>query len=128
MRTESSTTRSWVDSEHASCIHPGAEPVRGTQELLRTWTVLMANIGYIQFFLTDINVVYLPQASEEPHTAIVTCTENILSEAGVTSREDFTGGKAVATSILVRDGGTWKFLMRHASPVADLTVEDEGEL
>lgn len=116
----------WAQSEHTTCVHPGAAPVRGTAAVLRTWTMLMANVGYIQFFLTDIDMMTFPPGSDEPHTAVITCTENILSGEGLASAESFAGGKAIATSILVRDGQSWKIWMRHASPVIDLT-HNEGE-
>lgn len=122
----------WADSDHTSCVHPGAEPVRGTGSILRSWTMVMANVGYIQFFLTDIDIVTFPTGSDEPHTAVITCTENILSGDGLASAETFVGGKAIATSILVREPSTglgqaaqWKIWMRHASPVID-PRSDEG--
>lgn len=115
-------TSLWVDDVDTSCIHPGAEQLRGTDAVLRSWTVLMANVGYIQFFLTDVAVSTLPASSDDPDTAIVTCTENILSAEGMTPVESFTGGKAVCTSILVRErpSGAWRFWSRHASPVLEL--------
>ena len=123
----------WVDDPETSCVHPGAMPLRGTAAVLRSWTVLMANVGYIQFFLTDIDIMTFPPGGDEPHTAVITCTENILSGEGLASAGSFTGGKAIATSMLVRDPSTgsgqtaqWKIWMRHASPVVDLT-QTEGE-
>nr|MCW2729050.1 hypothetical protein [Aeromicrobium sp.] len=113
----------WVDDPGTSCVHPGAVPLRGTSQVLRSWTVLMANVGYIQFFLTDIDVVLLPRGSDEPDTAVVVCTENILSGEQMASPDAFAGGRAVCTSILVRVGGGWKFWSRHASPIADLPGE-----
>lgn len=122
----------WAQSEHATCVHPGSAPVRGTAAVLRTWTMVMANVGYIQFFLTDIDVMTFPPGSDDPHTAVITCTENILSGDGLASDESFSGGKAIATSMLVRDpssgsGQAWKIWMRHASPVVDLTRTEEEE-
>ncbi|MCD9155148.1 nuclear transport factor 2 family protein [Aeromicrobium duanguangcaii] len=105
----------WVDDPGTTCVHPGAPPLQGTAPILRSWTVLMAGVGYIQFFLTDVEVSLLP--AKDPTTAIVVCTENILSDGG--SVESFNGGRAVATSILVRDGGRWRFWARHASPLID---------
>jgi hypothetical protein len=116
----------WAQSEHVTCVHPGSAPVRGTGAVLRTWTMVMANVGYIQFFLTDIDVMTFPPGSDEPHTAFITCTENILSGDGLASADSFAGGKAIATSMLVRDGQSWKIWMRHASPVVDLP-RNEGE-
>ncbi len=115
----------WVDDADTSCVHPGALPLRGTAQVLRSWTVLMANVGYIQFFLTDVEVTTFPRGAAEPDTAVVTCTENILSGEGLSSAEAFSGGKLVCTSILVREPGGWKFWSRHASPIAELHVEDE---
>lgn len=116
----------WVDDPETSCVHPGALPLRGTPHVLRSWTVLMANVGYIQFFLTDIAVTTFPRGSTEPTAATITCTENILSGEGMSSPEAFAGGKIVCTSVLVRDAsggrtaGDWKLWSRHASPIAEL--------
>ena len=121
----------WVDDPGISCVHPGAVPLRGTSQVLRSWTVLMANVGYIQFFLTDIDVVTLPRGSDDPDTAVIVCTENILSGEGMVSAEAFAGGKAVCTSILVKDpsggrtAGDWKIWSRHASPIAELRMEED---
>jgi ketosteroid isomerase-like protein len=115
----------WVDDADTSCVHPGALPLRGTAQVLRSWTVLMANVGYIQFFLTDVEVATFPRGTDEPTTAVVTCTENILSGEGLSSAEAFAGGKAVCTSILVKEPGGWKFWSRHASPIATLHIDDE---
>lgn len=115
----------WVDDPDTSCVHPGAVPLRGTSQVLRSWTVLMATVGYIQFFLTDVDVVMLPRGSDEPDTAVIVCTENILSGEGMTSPDAFAGGRAVCTSIVVRTGGGWKFWSRHASPIAELMQEDD---
>jgi len=115
----------WVDDPDTSCVHPGAVPLRGTSQVLRSWTVLMANVGYIQFFLTDIDVRTFPLGDDDPTMAVIVCTENILSGEGMTSPDAFAGGKAVCTSILVRAGGGWKFWSRHASPIAELRMEDE---
>jgi hypothetical protein len=46
------------------------------------------------------------------------------------SVESFAGGKAVCTSILVRDRSgarDWRFWSRHASPVLDLDLDAEEE-
>lgn len=117
----------WVDDPETSCIHPGAMPLRGTPAVLRSWTVLMANVGYIQFFLTGREVTVLPPGDDDPSVVVITCTENILSGGEATGAETFSGAKAVCTSILVRDGAGWKFWSRHASPVAEIyNLDSEG--
>jgi hypothetical protein len=121
----------WVDSPSISCVHPGAEALEGTDAVLRSWTLLMANVGYIQFFLTDVQVSW--PLGPDADLAVVTCTENILSGEGTESPEQFSGGKAVCTAILVRDGGAgrragdWRFWSRHASPVLDIDPEAPEE-
>lgn len=113
----------WADAPDISCVHPGGLPLRGTSTVLRSWTVLMANVGYIQFFLTDVEQSALPRGAADPQAIVVTCTENILSGDGLAAA-DFVGGRAFSTSVLVRDGGTWKFWSRHASPVAEIEEID----
>ncbi|MDX6275917.1 MAG: hypothetical protein QOJ72_45 [Nocardioidaceae bacterium] len=117
----------WADDPETSCVHPGATPLRGTAAVLRSWTVLMANVGYIQFFLTEVELTTFPRGSDDPTTVAITCTENILSGSAPSAEEIFTGGKAICTSILIRDPSGWKFWSRHASPVADLGVTDPEE-
>lgn len=114
----------WVDDPDTSCVHPGATPLRGTAAVLRSWTVLMANVDYVQFFLTGLELTAFPRAAAKPTTVVITCTENILSGGAPSAEGTFTGGKAICTSILIRDPSGWKFWSRHASPVADLTVPD----
>ena len=115
-------TSLWVDDTTTSCVHPGAEILHGTTSVLRSWTVLMANLGYIQFFLTDVQV-QLP-LGPNGDVAVVTCTENILSGQEMAD-DSFTGGKAVCTSVLVRRGGRWQFWSRHASPVIEVQEVEE---
>ncbi|MGJ9422124.1 nuclear transport factor 2 family protein [Aeromicrobium sp. CF3.5] len=129
-------TALWSDDPETSCVHPGAPILHGTSEIVRSWLVLMAQIGYIQFFLTDIEITTLPLGSAEPDTAVVTCTESILTNApsvdedaepGPSDPTSFGAATAQSTSILVRHGesgsasagsaGDWTFWLRHASPV-----------
>ena len=115
----------WVDDTATTCVHPGAAPLRGTDAVLRSWALLMANVGYIQFFLTDVQVTH--PLGHDADVAVVTCTENILSGEGTESPEQFAGGKAVCTSVLVRSGDRWRFWSRHASPVLDIDAEAPEE-
>ena len=65
----------WLPGEDltVSCVHPGWPVLTGRGEVLRSYALIMANTEYIQFFLTDVGV------SMTGDTALVTCTENILS-------------------------------------------------
>lgn len=105
----------WAARSDVVCTHPGAEPIKGREQVLRSWAMIMANTDYIQFFLTDVDLSIAPGAGE-PTIAVVTCVENML--AGAASEDTFNGGKAVATNLFVRSGSGWKMWMHHGSPVA----------
>ena len=109
----------WLPGEATVCVPFGGEPVRGTAAVLRAWAVIMANTGYIQFILTDVAV---SRSADGGGTAVVSCTENVLSEASQTA-DSFIGGRAVASSVLVRTAGGWRFWTHHSSPVG--TSEDD---
>jgi ketosteroid isomerase-like protein len=81
----------------------------------------MASTEYIQFFLTDVEVSVLGD------TAVVTCTENILS--GGPTEDDgsagpLVGGLVVATNVFRRTESGWRLWSHHGSPVL---VEQEGD-
>ncbi|MGW0967929.1 nuclear transport factor 2 family protein [Streptomyces sp. NPDC002516] len=108
-----------------SCVHPGWPVLSGRGEVLRSYALIMANTEYIQFFLTDVRV------SVSADTALVTCTENILS--GGPSPEDsdelgpLVGQLVVATNVFRRTADGWKLWSHHASPVLAESGEDEDE-
>jgi len=116
------------DIDEVTCVHPGWAPVGGRGAVLRSWSMIMANTAYIQFFLTDVQV----QVSGD--IAVVTCGENILTGmggAGETGDADddesapgFAGGRAVATNIFRRTGDGWRLWVHHASPVLTSPAED----
>ncbi len=99
----------WDDEqpEALTCIHPGWPPLRGRDQVLRSWSALMATTEYIQFFLTDVTVAV------EGDIAVVTCTENVLT--GVT--QDGGAGAAVATNLFRRREGGWRLQVHHAGPL-----------
>ncbi|MDT0341765.1 nuclear transport factor 2 family protein [Streptomyces litchfieldiae] len=114
----------WLDTD-VSVVHPGWPVINGRGEVIRSYALIMANTEYIQFFLTDVEVSVLGD------TALVTCTENILS--GGPAEEDGTagplvGGLVVATNVFRRtEGGVWKVWSHHGSPVLIDREEEEGE-
>lgn len=100
----------WVD-DAAVCVHPGLSPIHGRKAVLRSWAAILAATPYLQFVLTDV-VVQMRDG-----TAVVTCTENLLSAAEGMPEIVFAGGHAVATNVFRRDGNTWRLWVHHASPV-----------
>ncbi|MFD7513172.1 nuclear transport factor 2 family protein [Streptomyces sp. NPDC059853] len=117
----------WIDAEDISVIHPGWPVISGRGEVLRSYALIMANSEYIQFFLTDVEVSVLGD------TALVTCTENILS--GGPAEEDgsagpLVGGLVVATNLFRRTeggDGEWKLWSHHGSPVLVEETDEESE-
>lgn len=104
-------TRIWLDDPETLCIHPGAEPLRGASSITRSWALIMANVPYIQFFLTDVEVSVLADV------ASVTCTENVLTADDRAGPDGFGGARAVATNVFVRTADGWRLWIHHASPV-----------
>ncbi|MGW1228761.1 nuclear transport factor 2 family protein [Streptomyces sp. NPDC001478] len=107
-----------------SCVHPGWPVLSGRREVLRSYALIMASTDYIQFFLTDVVV------SMTGDTALVTCTENILSggpaeEGG--SLGPLVGQLVVATNVFRRTPDGWKLWSHHGSPVLAETGEETDE-
>ncbi|MFF3642538.1 nuclear transport factor 2 family protein [Streptomyces sp. NPDC002564] len=108
-----------------SCVHPGWPVLRGRGEVLRSYALIMANTEYIQFFLTDLKV------GVAGDTALVTCTENILSGGpppeGGGELGPLVGQLVVATNVFRRTPDGWKLWSHHASPVLAETDDEEGD-
>jgi ketosteroid isomerase-like protein len=102
--------RLWVD-DAAICIHPGLTPIHGRKAVLRSWAAILAATPYLQFVLTDVVI------EMRDGTAVITCTENLLSAADGMPETVFAGGHAVATNVFRRDGDRWRLWVHHASPV-----------
>ena len=104
-----------VDPDALVCVHPGWPMLRGRDHVLRSWSAVMAGTDYIQFFLTDVAISVLGD------TAVVTCTENVLTEV----TEDGSGaGAVVATNVLLRRPDGWRVQVHHGSPVLGKLVDD----
>ncbi|MFJ4922276.1 nuclear transport factor 2 family protein [Streptomyces sp. NPDC088725] len=116
----------WLDGpdDAVSCVHPGWPVLTGRGEVLRSYALIMASTEYIQFFLTDVAV------SVAGDTALVTCTENILSGGPAEESGELgplVGQLVVATNVFRRASGGWKLWSHHGSPVLAETDEDEDE-
>jgi ketosteroid isomerase-like protein len=114
-----------ADTGVVSCVHPGWPVLTGRGEVLRSYALIMANTDYIQFFLTDTHV------SVTGDTAVVTCTENILSGGPAPEEGDelgpLVGQLVVATNVFRRTDAGWKLWSHHGSPVLAENDEDDDE-
>ncbi|MFC6879706.1 MULTISPECIES: nuclear transport factor 2 family protein [Actinomadura] len=112
----------WADGAYAdgvSCVHPGWPMLRGRDEVLRSWALIMANTAYIQFVLTDV------ESDVYGDHAVVTCKENVLTADEGTEAGFLAGGSIVATNVFVRSDGAWRLLLHHGSPI--LNGAEAGE-
>ena len=116
-----------ADAGVVSCVHPGWPVLTGRGEVLRSDALIMAHTDSIQFFLTDVHT------SVTGDTAIVTCTENILSGGPAPEGHDdelgpLVGQLVVATNVFRRTPDGWRMWSHHASPVlAENDTEDGDE-
>ncbi len=93
----------WVRSDDAVCAHPGRTPLRGWDEVWRSWEAILGSGGNPQVITTE-EVVTI-----RGDTAWVTVTENMIS-GGQT-------GAAAALNIFEHDGERWRMVVHHAAPV-----------
>ena len=109
--------RVWDDvaPDAVVCVHPGWPMLRGRDQVLRSWSAVMAGTDYIQFFLTDVAI------SVTGDTAVVTCTENVLAEV---TESGSGAGAVVATNVLVRRPDGWRVQVHHGSPVLGQLVDE----
>jgi ketosteroid isomerase-like protein len=103
----------WDDLDPGAvvCVHPGWPMLRGRAHVLRSWSAVMAGTDYVQFFLTDV------QVSVEGDTAVVTCTENILTSISQMGIGGSGNAAVAATNVFRRRGDGWRLQVHHGSPV-----------
>ncbi|MET9803321.1 nuclear transport factor 2 family protein [Streptomyces sp. NPDC006368] len=116
----------WLDEAFGeiSCVHPGWPVLTGRGEVLRSYALIMANTEYIQFFLTDVKV------SVAGDTALVTCTENILSGGPAEDGAELgplVGQLVVATNVFRRTPDGWRVWSHHGSPVLAESGDEEDD-
>jgi ketosteroid isomerase-like protein len=95
----------WDAADDLVCVHPGAGLLTGRSRVLRSWAAILANVDYIQFVLSDVVV----RVSGD--TAVVTCTENVLTGDGTALH----GGSAIATNVFRRRDDRWRLWVHHTS-------------
>lgn len=101
----------WDTTDDVQCVHPGWPLLVGRARVMRSWSVLMANTTYIQFFLTDVTTAV------HGDVAVVTCQENILT--GIEDPDAGLGGsqRVITTNMFRRTDTGWRLWLHHASPV-----------
>jgi ketosteroid isomerase-like protein len=96
----------WAHGDGVACTHPGWATLRGWAAVSASWYALFNNGEHLQFIVTN------EHAQVVGDIAWVTCDENILGGDGG------SGGTVAALNLYGREGGRWKLLAHHGSPVA----------
>jgi hypothetical protein len=82
-----------------------------------SWQAIFSSTPFIQFVLTDERVLVVGAV------AVVTLDENILQAAGApegddVGTEELSGARVAATNVFVHEGGRWRMVHHHGSPVS----------
>ena len=112
----------WAEEHEAPdvvCVNPGWPLLRGRTEIMRAWSLIMANVTYIQYVLTETHI------GVSGGIAMVTCEENVLT-AEDDSPGFVAGGQVVTTNLFVETEHGWRLWSHHASPVL-MEEEEEAE-
>jgi ketosteroid isomerase-like protein len=107
----------WEHSDRVAVTHPGWPTLRGWARVAGSWDAIFRNTPYIQFVLTDDEVVVAGDV------AWVTLDENILQatgspDGGAADTEELSGAQVAAINVFVRTGDGWRMVVHHGSPVS----------
>lgn len=103
----------WEQSERATVTHPGWPVLRTWPRVAESWQRIFANTYYIQFFLSDEEIVVVGDV------AWATLFENILQEVAPPGGTQGSLGDArvAATNVFVRREERWRIVLHHGSMV-----------
>ncbi len=96
----------WSTAPGIACLHPGGPWQRGWDQVISGWEVVLANTGYIEVQITDVEV-----AVNDP-LAWVTCVELITSADGEGAS---AAAEVAATNLFLLDSGGWRIALHHTS-------------
>lgn len=99
----------WSPAPGVACLHPGGPWQRGWDAVSAGWELILANTGYIEFEIVDVEVTV-----NDP-VAWVTCVERITSAAG--EGGETAAAEVAATNLFVLDSTGWRIALHHASPI-----------
>lgn len=107
----------WHNSPHVQCIHPGAKPLVGYDNIVSMWSNMFQARDQV-FKGTDITPSDV-RVHVRGTSAFVTCTEEVLAPSGAERR-------MLATNIYRKLEGNWVLVHHHASQamVRGNSIED----
>jgi len=99
----------------ARCIHPGWDVLVGGSTIRESWQSIFSGGATLNVEAGDVEVSVFGEM------AWVQCLEQIrnLGETG----EQLSVARA--TNLFVKDGGGWRMILHHASPVPSPMEEDD---
>ncbi|MSP47798.1 MAG: DUF4440 domain-containing protein [Alphaproteobacteria bacterium] len=101
--------RLWAEAVGLVCVHPGWEALTRRAEILESWRGILESPDTPPIRCRDESVRFVGE------TAVVVCTEMIGERA------------LVATNIFVREDGTWRIALHHATPTARVPASRRAE-
>ena len=109
----------WHNSPHVQCIHPGAKPLVGYDNIVSMWSNMFQARDQV-FKGTDITPSDV-RVHVRGTSAFVTCTEEVIAPSGAERR-------MLATNIFRKLEGRWVLVHHHASQATRLgggnSIED----
>lgn len=101
----------WAREAQVACLHPGWEPLLGRDAVVESFRRIFAAGG-----APDSIRCERASAHAFGEAAFVICLEVI------------PGGALAATNLFVREGGSWRMVHHHASPLAPRGPQPERGL
>ena len=95
--------RVWAKEHLVACVHPGWEPLTGRGAVMESWRAILAAETSPPVRSADEAIL-----SMGPGSAVVICAELI---------DDV---RLVATNVFSVEGGGWRLVHHHASPLSRL--------
>ncbi len=107
----------WSHGPAVRCVHPGWEPLCGWDDVKSGFIAIFSGQGWLRVAPAEVEVQVLGEV------AWVSCVEVVsaVSAAGTSQ------ARVAATNLFHREGGQWRMVLHHGSPVAgseDLTLLD----
>jgi ketosteroid isomerase-like protein len=89
----------WAEEHPVACVHPGAAPIHGRDEVLASWKDILS-------------------ASTRPAIQCLQPQALLLESAGlVLCIEALSGGRLIASNMFALEQGVWRMVHHHAGPM-----------
>ena len=93
----------WAEVHQVACLHPGAAPIFGRDEVLASWRDILSASNRPAIQCLEPNSIVLDT------TGLVICVEALA------------GGRLMASNAFVMENGLWRMVHHHAGPLSEAT-------